>query len=182
MLIDPYRPTSGEFPRSFSPQIALFSEGQENSVTLSQDPFILDTLGEVELKNVMLYSYPVTDKKNIFRVNIEGMNIVHLGSLNKKIETSLLEKIGSPDILFIPVGGGDKYLSPEDANSLVSQLEPRLVIPMGFKCDTDPKAGNIQDFVKEIGINAEKNEGKVIIKKKDLPQEDRKMIILEKDY
>lgn len=182
VLLDAYRPDKGEFPRSFSPQIAAFSHGRENSATLSQDPFILDTLGEVELKNVMLSAYPVGDNKTILRILAEGLNIVFLGQLDKKVEGAILEKIGSPDILFVPVGDGKKYLDAEAAAQLVNELEPRIVIPIGYKCDTEPTASEVKDFIKETGLTPEKTEGKVIIKKKDLPQEERKLIVLEKDY
>ena len=182
ILIDAYRPDSGEFPRSFTPQIAAFSRGLQKSATLSQDPFVLDTLGEVEQKGVMIYSFPGLDGGLVFRINAEGMNLVHLGQLPKKPEDHLMEKIGSPDVLFVPVGDGNKYLDAEAAAALVNELEPRIVIPMAYRCDTDPKAGTVEDFIKETGLTPEKSEGKVIIRKKDLPQEERKLIILNKDY
>lgn len=180
--IDAYRPKNGDFPRNMAPQIALFSRGKDDGVTMAQNTFIIDTLGELEIKGVMVYAIPGPDGNIIFKINAEGMNIVHLGKITKKIENGDLEKLSGPDILFIPVGGKGEYLDAEAAANLVTTLEPRLVVPMGYHCDTDPKVGTLEEFIKEMGLKPETSEKKVIIKKKDLPQEETKIIVLEKNY
>jgi L-ascorbate metabolism protein UlaG (beta-lactamase superfamily) len=182
ILIDAYRPNKGDFPRSFSPQIALFSHGADDAVTLSQNPFVLSTLGECETKNVMIYALPSPTGQVIFKLNAEGLNIVHLGALTAKIDNGELAKIGSVDILFIPVGGGKNYLSPEDAAALVTSLEPRIVVPMAYQCDTDPSAEPITQFIKEMGLKPDITDKKIIIKQKDLPQDETKLFVLEKNY
>jgi len=181
ILIDPYRPAKGDFPRYFSPQIGLFSHGTGDAVTLSQNPLVLDTLGECETKGVMVYSLTSNEENLVFKINAEGMNVVHLGKMKKKIENGDLEKIGSVDILFIPVGDGE-YLNPEDAANLVTALEPRIVIPIAHQCDTDPKALPVSAFIKEMGLKPEATDKKIIIKQKDLPQEETKLFVLEKNY
>ena len=180
-IIDPYRPSSGEFPRSLAPAIALLSGGEENSITLSQDPFVLSTLGECEKKEVMITAFPSVNGTLIFKINAEQLSVVHLGRMNKKPDLADLEKIGSIDILIVPVGGGKDYLSAEDAASIVTALEPRIVIPMAYQCDTDKSAKPVSDFIKESGLKPEATEKKLIIKKKDLPQEETKLYILEKN-
>lgn len=183
VLIDAYKPKKGDFPRSFTPQIALFSHGTENAATLSQDPFVLDTIGECEIKNTGVYSFPSNDSNNlIFKIATEGLLVVHLGKLTKKIDDSLLEKIGDPDILILPVGGNDEYLSPEDAADVVNAIGPRIVIPVGYQCDTEGSAMPVSDFIKAVGLVPDTTDKKLIIKKKDLPAEETKLMILEKNY
>lgn len=179
-VIDAYRPDTGEFPRSLSPQIALFTNGEEGSVT-SSSPFIMSTLGECEKKEVMITAFPSLNGNIIFKIMAEQLSVVHLGRLNKKPELSELEKIGTIDILLIPVGDGEKYLTAEDANNLVTALEPRIVIPIAYRCDTDPKAQPVSDFIKESGMKPDTTDKKIIIKKKDLPADETKLIILEKN-
>lgn len=181
ILIDPYKPKKGDFPRNFSPDIALFSQGQNNSATVSPDTFVIDSLGEMEIKNVMVYSLPGFDGGVIYKLNAEGLNMVHLGRLQKPISNGELEKIMSPDILFIPVGGGESYLDAKSAAQLANTLEARIVIPIGYNCDTDPDAAPITAFIKELGLKPEGTEKKLIIKKKDLPQEETKLMVLEKE-
>ena len=181
IVIDAYKPKTGEFPRSFSPDVALFSAGSDNAATLSQDPFVLDSLGEVEVKNVMIYAIPNSEGSVIYKLNGELLNIVHLGRLKKTLDNAEMEKILSPDILFIPVGGGSEYLNAKEAAALATALEPRVIIPMAYNCDTDPDAAPVTTFIKELGLKPEATEKKVIIKKKDLPQEETKLIVLEKE-
>lgn len=178
ILIDPYKPEEGAFPRNLAAQIALFTRGQENSITLSQDPMIFDTLGEMETKKVMVYALPGPDQV-IFKVNSEDLNIVHLGAINKKPDSLTLEKLGTPDVLLIPVGGAP-YLELRDAVELVTSLEPRIVIPIAYQCDSDPKVKPVETFLKEIGLQPEITDKKIIVKQKDLPQEETKLFLLEK--
>lgn len=185
VLIDAYKPKQGDFPRSFSPQMALFSSGPENAATLSQDPFVLETLGEAELSGVMAYSLPGPSNSGqvVFKILAEGLTIAHLGQINKKLNTETIAKLNNPDILFIPVGGEkNNTLSAEDAAATVTALEPRIVIPVSHQCDTDLKAAPITDFIKTLGLKPEATDKKFIIKKKDLPQEETKLFVLEKNY
>lgn len=181
IVFDAYKPEAGEFPRSLTPQMALYSNGQENSITLSGTPFIMDTLGECEIKEVMAVAYPGENGNIIYRLNAENMSMVHLGRMNKKPSVEELDKIGGIDILFIPVGNNKMYLNAEDAAAIVTALEPRIVIPMAYQCDSDKGAAPVSDFIKELGIKPEITDKKIIIKKKDLPQDDMKLMILEKN-
>jgi len=183
ILIDPYRPERGDFPRSFSPNVACFSHGSEGGATLSQNPFIVDTLGEFEVRDSMIYALPGPDHIITFKIGAENLNIAHLGRTNNKMSTETIAKLGNPDILFVPIGGEkNNTLDIEDAVATVTALEPRIVIPIAYQCDTDPKASPVSDFIKNLGLKPDATDKKFIIKKKDLPQEETKLLILEKSY
>lgn len=183
VLIDAYKPDkappAGGFPRNFSPTIALFSNSETNAATVGQNAFVLSTLGEVELKEVMVTTWPA-ESTIIFKINAEGMAVVHLGRLTKKPNVEDLEKIGHVDILLVPVGDGQNYLNAEDAAAIVTTLEPRMVVPIAYHCDTDPTAKPVTEFIKEMGLKPDVTDKKIIVKKKDLPQEETKLMILEK--
>ena len=181
VIIDGYKPKTGDFPRSFTPQIALYSHGEDDTTTVSQDPFIISTSGECEVKGVMCYGYPCKDGQ-IFKINSENLNLIHLGKITKKLEPEILEKLGTPDILFIPIGGGPNYLSITDAVDVITSIGPRIVIPIAYQCDNDPKASTLSDFIKVYGVKPDVTDKKIIIKKKDLPAEDTKLMVLEKNY
>jgi len=179
IIINPYKPEKGNFPRSLAPQIGLYTNRQKGSITLSQNPFIVDTLGELEVKKIMVYALPGPDEI-IFKLGTEDMNIVFLGGISKSIDGKVLEKIGTPDILFVPVGG-KPYLEAKEAADLVTSMEPKIIIPIGYKCDTDPSVKPLELFLKEIGLKPETTDKKVIIKLKDLPTEETRLIILDKN-
>ena len=88
----------------------------------------------------------------------------------KELGSEIQEEIGTPDILFIPVGGGN-VIDEEKAVKIINQIEPRIVIPMHYK--------KPDDFLKEIGEKVQPEE-KLTIKKKDLPSaEDTKVVVLK---
>jgi L-ascorbate metabolism protein UlaG (beta-lactamase superfamily) len=181
IIIDPYKPTSGDFPRSISADLALFSHGAQNSTTLSQEPFILETLGELERSGVMMAGFPGPDSTVLFKVTTENISVLHLGAIQHTLDEETIEKIGTVDILLIPSGGSPQYLDIEAAAKLVNALEPRIVIPIAYHCDSDESAKPLDPFLKELGLKPEGTEKKLVIKAKDLPQEETKLWILEKN-
>lgn len=181
VVIDTYKPAKGSFPRSLAPNIGLFSRGQKNSITLSGDPFILDTPGECETNGVLISTVQGHEEDEIMlRVDVEGMSIAHLGMTSKQLTDQQLEVLSDVDILIVPVGGNNCY-DPEQAVKAVNSIEPRVVIPVAFKSDNDDKAKPVNNFLKEMGISNGAPEKKVIIKKKDLPQDETKVIVLNKE-
>jgi len=180
VLIDPYKAEAGSSPRNLTANIALFTRGEDESITLSGDPYTLSHPGECEIKGVLLTAAPTEEGKMILRIDSEGLSLAHLGLLSKTPSNDALEAIGSVDILCLPVGGGEGY-DPEMALKVINLIEPRVIIPLGFQSDNDPKALPVEKFLKDIGIPADKPEKKIILKKKDLPIEDMKVMVLEKE-
>ena len=60
------------------------------------------------------------------------MRFCHLGDLGQKqLTDEQLEKIDKVDVLMIPVGG--KYtIDSSAAQKIISQIEPKIVIPMHY--------------------------------------------------
>lgn len=180
IAIDPYKPAAGNFPRSLAPDIALFTRGEKGSVTLSGSPFVLATPGECETKGVLITAAAGREKGHtIVRVDAESMSVGHLGLIAQPPNKAAIDMIAGVDILCLPVGSKEGF-TPEAAMKLVGIIEPRIIIPIAHKSANDPKAGPATGFLKEIGSDATA-EKKVIIKKKDLPQEETLVYLLEKE-
>ena len=62
----------------------------------------------------------------------EGMRCVHLGDLGCELNEEQVAAIGTPDILFVPVGGF-YTIDANQAAVIVSRLAPRIVVPMHYK-------------------------------------------------
>lgn len=182
VIIDPYRPEEGNFPRSLSPNVAIFTRGQDDSITLSGEPFILDTPGECDIKGVLITSVTGSQpNETMIRIDAENLSVAHLGLANKPLTQEQREVLSDVDILFIPIGGINGY-DVEAAVKAVNDLEPRIIIPIAHRSENDPKAAEAAQFCKEMGIPITKEpETKVIIKKKDLPTEDTTVIVLAKE-
>ena len=181
VVVDPYKPTAGTFPRSLAPDIGLYTKGEKGSITLSGNPFILFNPGEIENKGVLVTAVQGHEKNQVmFRIDAEQVSVGHLGSAKKSLTDSQLEILSGVDILIVPVGNDEVY-DAEAAVKTINTIEPRVVIPCAFKSDNNPKAKPISDFLKEMGVGNIEAEKKAIIKKKDLPQEETQVIVLSKE-
>ena len=73
-----------------------------------------------------------------FVVDSGGVRIAHLGDIGQPIlSDGQLRALGSIDVLMIPVGTGPT-VSVADANRLVDQIRPKIVIPMHYKTPMRP--------------------------------------------
>jgi len=157
-----------------------------NKSAIKGTPFIVDTAGEYDIKGVGIEGVDsYHDEKGgkergrniIYRITIDDIKIVHLGDLGRTLDTEQLERLERTDILLIPVGG-TYNLNAKQAVEVISQIEPRIVIPMhykveGLKLDID----GVDKFVKELGLTP-RHEEKLKISKRDLPQEEMELVIL----
>lgn len=181
IVIDPYKPKAGSFPRSLAPDIALFTKEQKGSVTLSGNPFVLEHPGECETNGVLVTAAQGHEPgSTLLRIDVEGISVGHLGCAKKELTNNQLAVLSGVDILCVPVGNGECY-DAEQAVKAVNAIEPRIVIPIAFKSDNDPKAKDIKNFLKVMGATSSTPEKKVIIKKRDLPQDETKVVVLGKE-
>lgn len=182
LVIDPYKPETGSAPRSLSPQVAVLTRGEDNLLTLSGEPFILNTPGECDIRGVLLTSIAGQEPGHtMVRVDAEGLSLAHLGLVTKSLNQKQRELLSDVDVLFVPVGGGKSY-DADAAMKAVNELEPRIIIPIAHRSDNDPEALLASDFCKAMGKPlVTEPENKVIIKKKDLPTEDTTVIVLAKE-
>ncbi|MBP6942790.1 MAG: MBL fold metallo-hydrolase [Candidatus Buchananbacteria bacterium] len=151
------------------------------------EPFVITTPGEFETKGVFVYGIPSyhDNKKGseyglntIYIVNVEDLNVVHLGDLGHTLSNEQLERLSNVDILLIPVGG-TYTIDPTIATEVMSQIEPRIVIPMHYDLPGHKDSmASVDAFVKASGLVPERLE-KFKISKKDLPTDDTKLIILQ---
>ncbi len=182
IVIDPYKPNEGTAARSFSPNVAIYTRGSDNSTTLSGEPFILDTPGECDIKGVLITSVIGSEPgQTMIRLDAEGVSLAHLGLANKTLNQKQREVLSGIDVLFVPVGGLNSF-DAEEAVKTVNDLEPKVVIPVGHQSDNDPKSAPAAQFCKAMGVPiVTEPETKVIIKKKDLPTEDTSVVVLAKE-
>lgn len=181
VLINPYKPAKGSFPRSLTADVVLLARGNEEALTISGNPFVLDTPGEIDSKGVLVTGIAgATEGSILFRIDIEGISMAHLGLLKEPLTSEQLEILSGVDMVFIPVGNKNA-LDTESATKAINSLEPRVIIPVAFKSDNDPDANSPDAFIRSLGISVPAEEKKVIIKKKDLPEEETRVILLGKE-
>jgi len=75
-------------------------------------------------------------KNAAFLFEAEGLRIMHAGDLGHTLSPEQLRGAGRVDVLMIPVGG-HYTIGPKEADAVIGQLRPRIVIPMHFKTEVN---------------------------------------------
>lgn len=190
LVTDPFDKSTGLKPVSFEADIVTVSHDHadhNNVASLRGNPYVVSTAGEYDVKGVLVEGVEsFHDEKEgeergkniMYRIEVDDISISHLGDLGHALGDKQLERLAGTDILIIPVGGV-YTIDAKKAVEVISQIEPRIVIPMhymipGLKVEIE----GVDKFVKELGVKPTEEE-KLKISKKDLPQEDMELVILK---
>ncbi len=189
ILIDPFTKDIGLRPPKIKDDIVLVSHDHydhNNLEGLNPEAFLINTPGEYEkqgiyIKGIMSYHDNSEGKERglntIYVVKGEELVLCHMGDFGQeKLTDAQVEAIGDVDVLMLPIGG--KYtINYKEAVSLISQIEPKIVIPMHYKLkDLKLDIDGPDKFLKEAGIVPEKVD-KLKIAKKTLPIDEVKMVM-----
>lgn len=184
IVIDPFDKTVGLKAPSLKADLLLTTHNHYD-LNIKGNPFLINGAGEYDIKGVYVQaiSVPCDESKKrttFYTINAQGINICHLGDLRQKeLTTEQIEKIGMVDILMIPVGGVDT-INGEQANYIIGQIEPKIVIPMYYQVPKlNTKLDSLDKFLKSMGAKLIESQKKLSIKKKDLVQEKTELILLE---
>ena len=189
LVTDPYENSSGlRFPRTLSADLVAAShEGEDGDAgeAVQGKPFRIRLPGEYEVKGIFVFGIHAPLLKGsrshrLFRMELEDLRLAHLGALDRPLSDGELQELSNIDILFLPVGGG-RVLDAKKAVEVVGQVEPRIVIPMtyalpGLKEEFQP----VDAFLKEFGSLQKEQAARYKVSKRDLPEEDMKIVTLER--
>ena len=126
---------------------------------------VREQVGPVTITTVHTYHDPTQGSqrgKNAMLVfECEGLRVVHAGDLGHRLSKEDAASLGRLDALMIPVGSF-YTIGPADADGVIGDLKPRVVIPMHYKTDAnkDWPIGTLDEFlrgktrVKQLGKTA----------------------------
>jgi len=97
-------------------------------------------------------------KNAIFVFDVNGLRVAHLGDLGHILSAEQVKQIAPVDMVLIPVGGF-YTIDAKQAVQVVSQLEPKVVIPMHYKTPALSLSlaavlAPVDDFIKAMGTQA----------------------------
>lgn len=144
--------------------------------------FVIDGPGEYEVSGVLISGVRTYHDKakgaergfnTAYVIHLDDVVFCHLGDLGHELSQAQIEEIGDVDVLFVPVGGGET-IGPAEATNVISQIEPRVVVPMhyaasqlSFEYDLAP----LEKFTHELGIKEVTLEDKLSLTAATLPPE-----------
>jgi L-ascorbate metabolism protein UlaG (beta-lactamase superfamily) len=147
-----------------------------SGTTKTAKPKVIDVPGEFEINEVGVLGVTGSHGEGrgevvMFNISIDGVNVLHLGDLAKKLTDRQIEKLGRVEVLLLPVGG--KYtLGPRGAIEVISQLEPNWVVPMHYQTEGlkfNGELKSLDSFIQATGKEPQKQE-KLVAEVSRLPE------------
>src|SRR6266568_6714339 len=200
LITDPFAPqlaggqatragaSQGEFPRlgKVSASIVTVSHDHpgDNYVSgVSGNPRVVRGPGEYEISDVLITgvaSYhdnkrgQERGRNTIYVIHMDDLVICHLGDLGHTLQEEQLEEVADADILLVPISG-QYVLNAAQAAEVISQVEPRIVIPMHYLPGETPNP--LDKFCREMGIEAINSQSKLVVTHSTLPAETQVVIL-----
>ena len=186
---DPFGKDSSHKGPKFGADIVLQStlhedmKGGDDLTYGNKTPHVIKGPGEYEVSGTFIKGYGTysnydgidSDAGTTYYVfELDGMRILFLGAAGGKKKNIHIE--GDIDILCVPISG-DGRLTPKQASDIVTNIDPKIVIPMGIMKTTDE---HLAAFIKEIGADAKTEvQEKLTLKKKDIESLTQKLYIIQ---
>jgi L-ascorbate metabolism protein UlaG (beta-lactamase superfamily) len=153
-------------------------------------PLVLDLPGEFEKEGIRVTGFETYHDKEqgakrgkniVFKIEVDGVSILHCGDLGHVFNDETLEEIGTVDVLLVPVGGV-YTIDSTDALQVIKQVDPKTVIPMHYKVegmkDTFKDLTAVDDFLTKMGIVVEEKMKKLVVKPEE-ESEQMKTVVME---
>jgi L-ascorbate metabolism protein UlaG (beta-lactamase superfamily) len=189
VITDPYDKSLGLGTLNQKAEIVTISHpypGSDKPSSIKGDPFVITGPGEYEVGGVFVTGvWTFTDKaaegndrtrNNIFLFLMHDVVVCHLGALGHTLSAHQIEQLGDVDVLLVPVGGN---LSTSKAAEVISQIGPRIVVPMHFsagKASVEPDA--LDKFMKELGLKEWQAQEKLVVRATE-SEEPMQVVVLE---
>jgi L-ascorbate metabolism protein UlaG (beta-lactamase superfamily) len=198
VLCDPYNRSIGlDLGRPTAHIVTVSHDHPDHNYIAGVKPlreklFVVDGPGDYEVGGVLISGVRTAHDKSkgrergfntVYVIHLDDVVFCHLGDLGHELTQSQIEEIGEVDVLFVPVGGGET-IGPAEATSVISQIGPRVVLPMhyataqlSFEYDLAP----LDKFTHELGLKEVAPEEKLSVTPSNLPAEgeETRVVILK---
>jgi L-ascorbate metabolism protein UlaG (beta-lactamase superfamily) len=189
ILTDPYEGSDwGYPPLTVSANVVTVSNDHPHHAGVSSvegEPKVLRGPGEYEIGGALIWGVrtsrrpaangaPALAKNTAFVIQLEELTVCHLGDLAAApLTAEELTRIKDSDVLLVPVGG-HCTINAAQAAEVVSQVEPKVIVPMHFA--TDETRGridldDIERFCRELGASDTAPRARLNVTPSSLPSE-----------
>lgn len=190
LITDPYDKTIGySLPKGLKADVVTISHDAPGHAAVGQVKAgkVLTRPGEYEVKGVFITGIQswrgsgvkgeAKEENTIFVFEWGDLTVCHLGDLSRVLTQAQVESMPDVHVLLVPVGGGGA-LDADKAAQVISQLEPRIVIPMHYQTEfATVKLDPLHKFLKEMGVTEHDAQDSLRIQKASLPTETQVMVL-----
>ena len=190
VVTDPYDRSTGFPPLKLSADVVTISHAHphhsfmEAVQPVGQRVRTVDGPGEYEMAGSLIEGVATyldkqrgktLGKNTAFLIHLDDVSICHLGALAHTLNSSQIEALKDADVLLVPVGGGTA-LDAAAAAEVVSQLEPRIVIPMYYGTPSE-SLDSVERFCQEMAATDMTVQPRLQVARTTLP-ESTKVVLL----
>ena len=152
VAIDPFKEMGYPMPKDLRADVVLVTHGHAdhaNTEMVQGSPTVLkaeDAVGSHTVKGTAFVGTATfhdeeggakRGRNTVFSFVLAGVRFCHLGDIGHLLTDAQRQSIGPVDVLMVPVGG--YYTIPvEKVDSLIGQLDPKVVFPMHYKTEAAP--------------------------------------------
>jgi len=192
ILTDPYADDGwGYPPLSTSANVVTISNDHPHHAAVSAveaQSHVLRGPGEYEIGGALIWGLRTARsqkpeaaiRNTAFIIQLEELTICHLGDLaSAPLTSDELTHIKDADVLLIPVGG-NCTINAQQAAGIVTQVEPRLIVPMHYATDETRGSLVLDDvsrFCKEMGATEAAPRSRLSVTPSSLPSEPTVMLM-----
>src|SRR6266487_1284667 len=197
LITDPFSPQLGHSLGKISAPIVTISHnhpGHNYAVGVGGNPRVVRGPGEYEISDVLITGVASyhddkhgqnLGRNTIYIIHMDELVICHLGDLGHILQEEQLEEVADADVLLIPIGG-HHTLNAAQAAEIISQVEPRIIIPMhyqtaafeGKRDSLDP----LDKFCREMGVESITPQPKYSVTRSNLPAETQVVILSPRNH
>ena len=170
-----------------SDEIALYTRPESRE---SGAKHTIDQPGEYEVSDTSIQGISVkahsegeeTPKSTIFKIIAEDIRVVALGHISPELDDNQLERIGTVDVMILPVGGGGYTLNPTEALKVIKKIGPKIIIPTHYNDKSikypEPQV-DLAEAIKELAMEPTETVPKLKLKSTEIA-EVTQLIVLER--
>jgi L-ascorbate metabolism protein UlaG (beta-lactamase superfamily) len=148
IITDPYKPGGGILYKAIPDEADIVTVSHDHSdhnyvEGLPGKPQVIKGAGRYEVRGIVVEGVAAyhdasqgaqRGHNTIFTFDADGIRMCHLGDLGHVLSDQDVQRIGQVDVLCIPVGGFFT-IGPQEATTVVGQLQPHLIFPMHVKTE-----------------------------------------------
>lgn len=176
VLVDPSYPAPGA-PAASSSEIVISARGGENQLRPERGPQVVARPGEYELRGVSVRGVE-TGAGTAFVAEVDEVAVCDFGELPGALDAEVIDALGSIDVLAVSLQQGSAARALEVAN-LISQLQPAVVVPVGFQLSSDGSLGELSPFAQEMGLTQVNPQAKLSLTGSAGVSDETRVVVLE---
>ena len=119
--------------------------------------------GEFEIGGVMIRRSIDT---SFYVIDETTLRVVYMGLADNSFDISKVKDLGDVDVLIAPIGNGSLFIDYDKLGKVISDIDPSILIPCGYKMDGLKIGDNVksrEDFIKYFGFTNVRDESSLTI-------------------